>query len=111
LIETGKKQQVKIMFSQYNSTINPSENGGKGEKQAKDSSENSKAEMTQNVHRFSFDKNKFIKKLDEVPGTEWLDRLILLYEYNQQRIILKTAEKSNRQKDIEKDMNAKREKR
>ena len=111
LIETGKKQQVKIMFSQYNSTINPSENGGKGEKQAKDSSENSKAEMTQNVHRFSFDKNKFIKKLDEVPGTEWLDRLILLYEYNQQRIILKTAEKSNKQKDIEKDMNAKREKR
>jgi len=43
-----------------------------------------------------FDEKKFKKKFREIEGTEWLDRLILLNKYNEQRIILKTAEKNNK---------------
>lgn len=85
LIEMGKKEQVETMFKNYNSSRN-----GEREKREKDSS-------AQNVHRFSFKEEDFAKRLNKVSGTEWLDRLIILYQYNQQRIILKTAEKLKKQ--------------
>lgn len=88
LIEMGKKEQVETMFKNYNSSRN-----GEREKREKDS----KVQEIKNVHRFSFKEEDFAKRLNKVSGTEWLDRLIILYQYNQQRIILKTAEKLKKQ--------------
>lgn len=89
LIEMNKKEQVITMFKNYNTTMNLSENRGTKEEEVK----NQSVQETKNVHRLSFDEEAFTKKFEKISGTEWLDRLILLYQYNQQRIILKTAEK------------------
>jgi|GEM_PF-671846 len=85
LIESGKKEQVKTMFSRYNSIINSQ-------------LVSDIKEEKENVHRLSFDEKDFAKRIEEVSGTEWIDRLILLYQYNQQRILLKTTEKARKEK-------------
>ena len=85
LIESGKKEQVKTMFSRYNSIINSQ-------------LVSDIKEEKENVHRLSFDEKDFAKRIEEVSGTEWIDRLILLYQYNQQRILMKTTEKARKEK-------------
>ena len=79
LIEMKKSKQVITIFSKYNS------------------SKNSEIQET-NVHRLSFNEAKFIEKFNKISGTEWLDHLILLHQYNQQRIIFKTVEKIKKSK-------------
>ena len=54
-------------------------------------------ERTENVHTIPFDKEKIFKeRFKNADDNAWLDRLIILYQYNQQRIILKTAEKEKK---------------
>ena len=79
LMEIKKSKQVITIFSKYNS------------------SKNSEIQET-NVHRLSFNEAKFIEKFNKISGTEWLDHLILLHQYNQQRIIFKTVEKIKKSK-------------
>lgn len=79
LMEMKKSKQVITIFSKYNS------------------SKNSEIQET-NVHRLSFNEAKFIEKFNKISGTEWLDHLILLHQYNQQRIIFKTVEKIKKSK-------------
>ena len=79
LMEMKKSKQVITIFSKYNS------------------SKNSEIQET-NVHRLSFNEAKFIEKFNKISGTEWLDHLILLNQYNQQRIIFKTVEKIKKSK-------------
>lgn len=80
LMEIGKKEQVLKMFMKYNeSFINQ--------------------ERTKNVHKMPFDKEEFEEfkeRFENADDNAWLDRLIILYQYNQQRIILKTAEKEKK---------------
>ena len=77
LMETKKSSQVLRMIINYNRSFN----------------ENSQEEI-ENIHRINFDEKKFEKYFSKIKDTKWIDRLILLYKYNEQRIILKTAEKS-----------------
>jgi len=86
LIESDRKEQVKIIFSRYNSIINYQE----GSEAGKDNQEK------ENVHRLSFDDIDFTERIEKISGTEWLDRLILLCQYNQQKILLKTSEKERK---------------
>ena len=86
MIESGKKEQVKVMFSRYSLTINSQE----GSEAGKDNQEK------ENVHRLSFDDIDFAERIEKISDTKWLDRLILLYQYNQQRILLKTSEKERK---------------
>ena len=86
LIESDRKEQVKIIFSRYNSIINYQE----GSEAGKDNQEK------ENVHRLSFDDIDFAERIEKISGTEWLDRLILLCQYNQQKILLKTSEKERK---------------
>lgn len=86
MIESGKKEQVKVMFSRYSLTINSQE----GSETGKDNQEK------ENVHRLSFDDIDFAERIEKISNTKWLDRLILLYQYNQQRILLKTSEKERK---------------
>ena len=79
LMEMKKSKQVITIFSKYNS------------------SKNSEIQET-NVHRLSFNEAKFIEKFNKISGIEWLDHLILLHQYNQQRIIFKTVEKIKKSK-------------
>ena len=79
LMEMKKSKQVITIFNKYNS------------------SKNSEIQET-NVHRLSFNEAKFIEKFNKISGTEWLDHLILLHQYNQQRIIFKTVEKIKKSK-------------
>ena len=79
LMEMKKSKQVITIFSKYNS------------------SKNSEIQET-NVHHLSFNEAKFIEKFNKISGTEWLDHLILLHQYNQQRIIFKTVEKIKKSK-------------
>ena len=72
LMEMKKSKQVITIFSKYNS------------------SKNSEIQET-NVHRLSFNEAKFIEKFNKISGTEWLDHLILIHQYNKQRIIFKTV--------------------
>ncbi len=99
LIESDKKEQVKIMFSRYNSIINSKKGNEIEEGQEKKLSVQEK----ENVHRLAFDDVDFSKRIEKVSGTEWLDRLILLYQYNQQRIFLKTSEKKEKEKNSTKE--------
>lgn len=55
--------------------------------------ENSQEEI-ENIHRIKFNEKKFEKYFSKIKDTKWIDRLILIYKYNEQRIILKTAEKN-----------------
>ena len=99
LIESDKKEQVKIMFSRYNSIINSK----KGNEIEEGQEKNLSVQKKENVHRLAFDDVDFAKRIEKVSGTEWLDRLILLYQYNQQRILLKTSEKKEKEKNSTKE--------
>ena len=99
LIESDKKEQVKIMFSRYNSIINSK----KGNEIEEGQEKNLSVQEKENVHRLAFDDVDFAKRIEKVSGTEWLDRLILLYQYNQQRILLKTSEKKEKEKNSTKE--------
>ena len=94
LIENGKKEQITSIFDKYNSSVNL----GKNSKIKEEKVKNSNVQKMGNNHRLSFDEGKFTEKLKNVSGTEWLDRLILLYQYNQQRKILEASEKLKKQK-------------
>ena len=98
LIENGKKEQITSIFDKYNSSVNL----GKNSKIKEEKVKNSNVQKMGNNHRLSFDEGKFTEKLKNVSGTEWLDRLILLYQYNQQRKILEASEKLKKQKNTRK---------
>lgn len=76
----GKKEQVLNMFKNYNQTFNQ------------------KREENESIHVLPFDERNFEQEFQNIVNgdTDWLDRLILLYQYNQQRIILKTTEKNHK---------------
>lgn len=80
LIEFGKSKQVETIFENYSCCFNEVDTA-----------------RSKSIHTMSLDKEKLKEKLNEVlngkSDTKWLDRLILLHEYNYQRIILKTIEK------------------
>lgn len=78
LMELRKEDQALNMFINYNNSFN-----------------NVDTEQKENVHTMSFDEVKFKKKFLKEKDTMWLDRLILLYKYNEQRIMLKTGEKKS----------------
>lgn len=86
LIEMNKKEQVVKMFKNYNLVMNLSKMEGKHKK-------NINTQESKNVHCLSFDEATFAERFEKVLETDWLDHLILLYQYNQQRIVLKTEEK------------------
>lgn len=93
LMELGKKEQVLKqvlkMFMSYNE-INQ-------KRTENESSKETNQERTENVHTIPFDKEKIFKeRFKNADDNAWLDRLIILYQYNQQRIILKTAEKEKK---------------
>lgn len=77
LMELGKKDKVLTMLINYNQSFNTTND-----------------EDTKNVHIIAFDEEKFRKSFNKTSDYKWLDRLIILYHYNQQRIILKTTEKA-----------------
>lgn len=77
LMELGKKDKVLTMLINYNQSFNTTND-----------------EDTKNVHTIAFDEEKFRKSFNKTSDYKWLDRLIILYHYNQQRIILKTTEKA-----------------
>ena len=79
LMELGKKEQVLTMFINYNNSFNQKE-----------------SERENSVHTMNFDEEKFRKKFEDKNDSQWLDKLILLFKYNEQRIILKTIEKNSR---------------
>ena len=76
LMELGKKEQVLTMFINYNNSFNQKE-----------------AEQENSIHTMNFDEEKFRKKFEDKKDIRWLDKLILLFKYNEQRIILKTIKK------------------
>jgi len=93
LMELGKKEQVLKqvlkMFMSYNE-INQ-------KRTENESFKETNQERTENVHTIPFDKEKIFKeRFKNADDNAWLDRLIILYQYNQQRIILKTAEKEKK---------------
>lgn len=77
LMETKKSSQALRMIINYNRSFN----------------ENSQKEI-ENIHRINFNEKKFERYFSKTKDTKWIDRLILIYKYNEQRIILKTAEKN-----------------
>lgn len=79
LMELGKKEQVLTMFINYNNSFNQKE-----------------AEQKNSVHTMDFDEVEFRKRFESQKDTQWLDKLILLFKYNEQRIILKTLEKNSK---------------
>lgn len=79
LMELGKKEQVLTMFINYNNSFNQKE-----------------AEQENSIHTMNFDEEKFRKKFEDKNDSQWLDKLILLFKYNEQRIILKTMEKNSK---------------
>lgn len=79
LMELGKKEQVLTMFINYNNSFNQKE-----------------AEQENSIHTMNFDEVEFRKRFESQKDTQWLDKLILLFKYNEQRIILKTIEKNSK---------------
>lgn len=80
LIEDGKKEQVITLFKNYTENVI-------GVKNENDSD---------NPHRINFDMNEFKEKYKSLDDVVWLDKLILLFKYNNQRIIYKTYEKKHK---------------
>ena len=81
LMKLGKKEQVLTMFINYNNSFNKKE-----------------SEQAKSVHTIDFDEEEFRKRFESQKNIQWLDRLIILFRYNEQRIILKTIEKKNNKK-------------
>lgn len=79
LMKLEKKEQVLTMFIKYNNSFNQKE-----------------AEQKNSVHTMDFDEVEFRKRFESQKDTQWLDKLILLFKYNEQRIILKTLEKNSK---------------
>lgn len=79
-MELGKKEQVLTMFIKYNNSFNQKE-----------------VEQKNSVHTMDFDEVEFKKRFESQKDTQWLDKLILLFRYNEQRIILKTLEKNSKE--------------
>lgn len=75
LIENKKKDQVITLFKSYFENVIDVKNKN-------------------SPHIINFDINKFEKRFKKTKDTVWLDKLILLFEYNNQRIIYKTYEKN-----------------
>ena len=101
LMELGKKEQVLKMFIKYNESFNKKESEQEQVlKMFRSDNKNFNEinqERTENVHTIPFDKEKIFKeRFKNADDNAWLDRLIILYQYNQQRIILKTAEKEKK---------------
>ena len=87
LIESGKKGQALKTIIDYDDSFN------KTDSQRKD-----------NVHTIPFDKEKFEEKSNKIEDIMWLDKLdklILLYKYNERRIVLKTIQKAEKEKNSE----------
>lgn len=80
LMKLEKKEQVLTMFIKYNNSFNQKE-----------------AEQKNSVHTMDFDEVEFRKRFESQKDTQWLDKLILLFRYNEQRIILKTLEKNSKE--------------
>jgi hypothetical protein len=100
LIESGKCEQVITLFENYIASIsNKSE-----EKDSQDTNQ------TQSIHRIEFKLDEFKKLFNELSSkdTTWLDKLILCYKYNEQRIILKTSKKLENEKNNGKNNNSKK---
>lgn len=96
LIETGKAEQVSILFENYQTGVYQKKEAQsqiiEGTTLSSDVRKNKG-----NVHRMKFEIEEFQKLFDtEKKEVGWLDQLILLFEYNQQRIILKTTEKKEK---------------
>ena len=88
LIESGKKEKVKILFANYAELIEAKEI------ELEKDNEKQKEEHFIN-YRLKFNKDKFNREFDNVNGTEWLDRLILFYKYDQQRILYRIISGQN----------------
>lgn len=92
LIENGKAGQVCSLFENYNNVI---------QQKTKNADEPSQetTEVIENPHRISFNIKEFKNLYQEgKSGIRWLDILILAFYYNEQRIILKTVEKTEKEK-------------
>ena len=81
LIESGKKGQALKTIINYDDSFNKTD-----------------SEQKDNVHTIPFNKKKFEEKFNKTENIMWLDKLILLYKYNEQRIVLKTIEKAEKEK-------------
>ena len=102
LIESGKKEKVKTLFANYAELIEAKEI------ELEKDNEKQKEEHFIN-YRLKFNKDKFNREFDNVNGTEWLDRLILFYKYDQQRILYRIISGQN-EKNKEKNDNYSEEK-
>ena len=76
-MEDGKKEKVVELFENYAENVIG----------VRDESD----EIS--PHRINFDINNFKEQFCKLHDIEWLDRLIILFEYNKQRIIYKTYQK------------------
>ena len=102
LIESGKKEKVKTLFANYAELIEAKEI------ELEKDNEKQKEEHFIN-YRLKFNKDKFNREFDNVNRTEWLDRLILFYKYDQQRILYRIISGQN-EKNKEKNDNYSEEK-
>lgn len=84
LIESGKKGQALKTIINYDDSFNKID-----------------LEQKDNVHTIPFNKKKFEEKFNKIEDIMWLDKLILLYKYNERRIVLKTIEKAEKEKNSE----------
>ncbi|WBB29947.1 Cas10/Cmr2 second palm domain-containing protein [Parvimonas micra] len=88
LIESGKKEKVKTLFANYAELIE--------EKEIELEKDNEKQKEEHFInYRLKFNKDKFNREFDDVNGTEWLDRIILFYKYDQQRILYRIISGQN----------------
>ncbi|EGY80051.1 cell division protein FtsQ, partial [Peptoniphilus indolicus ATCC 29427] len=84
LLEKNKKEQLIVLFKNYYENIIRVKNENR----------------TNNIHEINFDIDEFERKLKKYdpnigPYNDiWIDRLIVLFEYNKQRIIYKTYKKN-----------------
>lgn len=79
LYESGRRKRIDTLFSNYYESMVK------------------ERESEENVHRIKFDLHGFLKKLKLETDCMWLDRLIVFYLYNNQRIILKSTEKRRKE--------------
>lgn len=88
LIEIGKKEKVKTLFANYAELIETKE---------KEDEKDNDIQKKENFinYRLKFNKDKFNREFDNINGTEWLDRIILFYKYDQQRILYRIISGQN----------------
>lgn len=100
LIENGKTEAVVSLFENYNQGIQQ-----KMVRKEENLPEHKETQNElENPHRIAFDIESFNKLYQQLiesqqsNGTQWLDTLILAFYYNQQRIIVKTVKKAEKEK-------------